>query len=107
MAFDTPKRATSAAGAACSVTYSNTSAKKLRAKGGGIIFSYSADPTGGGITVVAGSLTLLDVDITDGGLGFLPFAGFDIPKDNVDDVVVTLKAPGGTVVGKLNTTFKI
>lgn len=66
--------------------------------------SYSATPTGGGITIVSGVDTILSVDIPDlykdirgpflGGVG--------------ETVVITLAAGSGTVVGKVNaTTFLV
>lgn len=70
--------------------------------------SYSAAPTAGRLTVVAGSTTLLDIDITAAG----PFV-LDLDQENVltnntknEAVVVTLASGGGTVVGKLNVQYQ-
>jgi len=67
---------------------------------GSVVWSYSADPTGGRLTITGGGFAF-DVDITTGGPGFIPFT---IPAHSVDDnpLVFTLAAAGGVIVGKLN-----
>ena len=88
------------------VTFTNSSTSKLGYLGGRVIWSYSADPTGGRLTVVAGATTLLDVDIPKGGPGFLDIDGFDPPAGSTDNVVATLYAGGSGIVGKLNVAMK-
>ena len=67
---------------------------------GSIVWSYSAAPTGGRLTVAGGGFGI-DVDIIAGGPDYIPFA---IPQHATDDVpiVITLAAGGGVIVGKLN-----
>jgi len=67
---------------------------------GCIYWSYSADPTGGRLTIMGGGFGF-DVDITVGGPGFIPFS---IPQHATDNVpiVITLHAGGAGIIGKLN-----
>lgn len=67
---------------------------------GSIVWSYSADPTDGRLTVAGGGFGL-DIDITVGGPGFIPFY---VPEHASDDtnIVITLAAGGAGIVGKLN-----
>lgn len=67
---------------------------------GTIIWSYSDAPTNGRLTVFGGGWNV-DVDITAGGPGFLPFQPGEYAVDN-NDVVVTLYAGGAGIRGKLN-----
>lgn len=77
--------------------------------------SYSAAPTGGRLTVVAGSTTLLDVDITAAGPTVFLFDA-DCPlyktvigttyENTGEAVVVTLYSGAGAVVGKLNVRYQ-
>lgn len=77
--------------------------------------SYSAAPTGGRLTVVAGSTTLFDVDITAAGPTTFLFDA-DCPlyqnvigstyENTGEDVVVTLYSGAGAVVGKLNVRYQ-
>lgn len=62
-------------------------------------WSYTAAPTGGRLTIDVGGVTKFDVDITAAGPG-----GFNlyIVAGVNQEVVITLAAPGGVVVGKLN-----
>ena len=67
---------------------------------GCVYWSYSADPTGGRLTIAGGGFGF-DVDITTGGPGFIPFS---IPQHATDDnpIIITLYAGGAGIVGKLN-----
>lgn len=67
---------------------------------GTIVYSYSAAPTGGRLTMAGGGFGL-DVDIVAGGPGVIPF---HVPIHATDDanVVLTLSAGGAGIVGKLN-----
>lgn len=67
-------------------------------------FSYSADPTGGGLTITIDGVTFLDHDITKGGPGPLPLERMNDGKTG-SDVVITLKAGGGSIVGKLSVQY--
>lgn len=76
-----------------------------------LVWSYSADPTGGQITVVAGSTTLLDVRITVGGAGFIPCGGMfhtDTYGKAVknEDLVVTIAAGGVGVIGTVSFIYR-
>ena len=81
---------------AVTITLNNTRSEIA----GAIVWSYSAAPTGGRLTVAGGGFGI-DIDIIAGGPGFVPF---NIPQHATDDnpVVITLAAGGGVVVGKLN-----
>lgn len=63
-------------------------------------FSYSGTPTGGGVTITIDGVTFLDLDITTGGPGPLPLNRMNDGKHG-SEVIVTLKAGGSGVVGKL------
>ena len=52
---------------------------------GGIYWSYSGDPTAGGITIKDGATTVFSVGVTSGGTGFLPF----VPPLRVSDYLVS------------------
>jgi len=66
-----------------------------------ILLSYNAAPTNGRLTVVSGSTTLLDQDITSEGLAPLPIeAGIHNGTKN-EAMVVTLAAGGSGVIGNL------
>lgn len=67
---------------------------------GTIVWSYSAAPTGGRITVAGGGWNL-DVDIIAAGPDFIPFNFGEYATDD-NDVVITLYAGGAGIVGKLN-----
>ena len=67
-----------------------------------ITVSYSGTPTGGGITVQDGAgNTIFDADIANAGVTHF---AWDPPlRGQVDtDLIVTLKAGGAGVVGKIN-----
>lgn len=67
---------------------------------GTIVWSYSAAPTGGRLTMSGGGFGL-DIDIIAGGPDHIPFC---VPIHAVDDtdVILTLYAGGPAIVGKLN-----
>lgn len=65
----------------------------------GVVWSYSAAPTGGKLTVADGASTVLEVDIIAGGPGSLvlpPLGG-----STNTNLVVTLAAGGAGIIGKL------
>ena len=67
-----------------------------------IDWSYASTPTNGNLTVVAGSTTLLDIDITSGGHGYYDLKFPDLLHNDFtknEAVVITLASAG--VVGKL------
>lgn len=106
MNFDAPivqtvaDRATGAAGGAAVVTYAADVDKRHVLAG--VSFSYSAAPTGGGLRIEDGSgTTVFEADITAAGINQLIF---DPPLQTSRNkaMVVTLLAPGGAVVGKVN-----
>lgn len=69
-----------------------------------IVWSYSATPTGGRLTIVETETTVLDIDITSGGPG--PFeVGEEYSAGAA--VVITLAAGSGSVVGKLNVKARL
>ena len=52
----------------------------------GLVWSYSADPIGGGLSIISDELgqdetSLLEIDIIKGGPGFLPLGGFAFPEN--------------------------
>jgi hypothetical protein len=65
-----------------------------------VVWSYSAAPTGGRLTMASGSDTFFDVDITAAGPGALK--PVPLPGESETSIVVTLAAGGAAVVGKLN-----
>jgi len=75
-------------------------ARARREFAGSIVWSYSAAPTGGRLTVAGGGFGI-DVDIIAGGPSSIPF---NIPQHATDNapIVITLAAGGATIVGKLN-----
>jgi hypothetical protein len=66
----------------------------------GIAWSYSATPTGGNLQVIDGTTTILSLDVTAAGPGFLQF---NPPLKNTAGaaLTVTLAAGGGVVAGKV------
>lgn len=67
-----------------------------------IDWSYAAAPTNGRLTVVAGTTTLLDIDITSGGHGYYDLKFPDLLHNDFtknEQVVITLAS--ASVVGKL------
>lgn len=66
--------------------------------------SYSGTPTGGRLIVAIGGVTKLDVDVTQSGPGPLPLNRMNGGKVN-EAVVITLKAAGAGVVGKVAAQY--
>lgn len=67
-------------------------------------FSYSGTPTGGRLIITIGGVTKLDLDVTQSGPGPLPLSRMNGGKVN-EAVVITLKAAGAGVVGKLAAQY--
>lgn len=73
-----------------------------------IDYSYDAAPTGGNLQVVAGSTTILNVDITSAGHGYFDLKFPDLLHNAFtknEAVVVTLAAGGSGVDGKLTVRY--
>lgn len=90
-----------AAGTNAAATITLAAVAGMRHAISGILWSYSAAPTGGRLTITNGGVTVEDIDITGSGPGVL---AFDPAKlgDTGAAVVVTLAAGGAAVVGKVN-----
>lgn len=68
----------------------------------GVVWSYSADPTGGNLKIENGSgTTVFSMDISSGGAGFIPFAPFKKGSLNTA-MIITLAAGGSGITGKLS-----
>lgn len=67
-------------------------------------WSYTAAPTGGGLTISDGTLTFFNIDITAAGQGSVE-VNRRITKET--NAVVSLLAPGGSVVGKVNVIARL
>ena len=65
----------------------------------GVQWSYSAEPTGGRLTVTVNAVTVWDADVISGGPGGF---SFEIPGGTNQAVVITLAAGGAGITGKLN-----
>lgn len=89
-----------AANTAAVVTYTAVGSQKHVI--GGVAWSYSAAPTGGGLIIEDGSgTTIYSISITAAGPGSMAFS--PAKKGTAGTaMIVTLAAPGGTVVGKVN-----
>jgi hypothetical protein len=91
-------RGTSAGGAAVAVTIPGKTGYKLIICA--VQWSYSATPTGGKLTIASESVAIeweIDVAVANpGGYQLL----IEIPSG--EDATITLAAPGGAVVGKVN-----
>lgn len=68
---------------------------------GSIYWSYDDDPTGGRLFVTAGGNIVLDIDITNGGPGYLFWQPPGEALENLP-VEVTLAAGGAGITGKLS-----
>jgi hypothetical protein len=91
--------AASAGGAAVSLTLAADAARPGNIFQ--IISSYSAAPTGGRLSISDGSNTLFDIDIVASGPLVINWPVPVCGGPNVT-LTVTLAAPGGAIVGKLN-----
>lgn len=65
-----------------------------------LCWSYSADPTGGRVTVASGGSTLFDFDVIKGGPGAMIMP--EIPFGLAAAVTITIAAGGSGITGKLN-----
>lgn len=94
------QQATSAAGAAATITLAAGAAGQRRCCAG-VCWSYSAAPTGGRLTLASTGQATFDVDTPATGLNQLdPTQTFrGMPGQTL---VVTLAGGGGAVIGKLN-----
>lgn len=94
------KQATGSAGAAATITLAAGGAAQVRCLQG-VVWSYSAAPTGGRLTIASSGQATLDVDTPAVGLNQLdPTQTFrGMPGQTV---VVTLAGGGASVVAKLN-----
>lgn len=92
-----------ATNAAATVTYAAVAGQSNIISG--IMFSYSATPTAGSITVTDGATTVLSADIISGGAGFIPF---DAPVRGSTNtpLTITLSAGGTGVIGKVSVFSK-
>lgn len=93
--------ATPAANSAATVTYTGTAG--VHDVVGQVTWSYSADPTGGLLTIKEGSTVVFSAQITKGGPGQLTF---DPPITVTDgqNLVVTLSAGGSGISGQVSVT---
>lgn len=67
-----------------------------------IAWSYDTDPTGGNLKVESPSgTTLMSLDITSKGPGFIPFSGSCLRGAADQALIVTLADGGSGVTGKL------
>lgn len=67
-----------------------------------VYWSYSADPTGGKLTITGGTVSF-EIDITKGGPAGLTLGPYVASLNT--DVVITLASGAGGVVGKLNADY--
>lgn len=79
----------------------------------GVDWSYSGTPSGGALTVAVDGTTIMSIDITEGGPGFLTWAtensdGLHGPLATATGkaMTVTLASGGAGVVGKLTVHSK-
>lgn len=92
------QKATGTAGNATSITVSGQTGRNVIVRQ--VAWSYSAAPTNGEITVTDGTTTYFTLHVTAAGPdGWIFSPPLSMPKGL--DAVVTLAAPGGSVVGKL------
>jgi hypothetical protein len=63
-----------------------------------VLWSYSATPTNGNLLIQHGSTTILSLDITNAGPGFLPIP---ISNTGAQNLVATLAAGGTGVLSKI------
>ncbi len=103
-AVATNETATSGAGAAVSITWDAIANNSHVVRD--IQYSYSAAPAGGALTILDGSDTVFTVDITAAGVGSLYFgSGKQGTAGRL--MTLTLAAPGGQIVGKVNASHLI
>ena len=66
-----------------------------------VAWSYNAVPTAGRLSITDAGATVLDVDITADGPGFLPLGIHSAAVNTI--MVITLAAGGALVTGRVNT----
>jgi hypothetical protein len=100
MAVQAIDASVSSANATATVTYPAAGAGKAHVISG-VAWSYSAAPTGGGVTLADGTNTVFTLDVTASGPGYIDFVP---PKQGTPNVamVATILPGSGSVVGKLN-----
>lgn len=92
----TADRATSSSNATAVVTYS--AGVYRRQSFHGLAWSYNGVPTTGRLFVTIDGNVVFDIDITNGGPGFIWFPR----RMGGRNIVITLAAGGTSIVGKLN-----
>jgi hypothetical protein len=88
------------AGAAASLAYTPDPDKFVEIAQ--IDCSYSGAPTGGALTITEGATTIFQLDLGAAGPYSISWRQPKVAKTKGATVTVTLAAPGGAIVGKLN-----
>lgn len=96
------QQATSAGGAAVSITLAAVTGPDRKRVIDRVDWSYSAAPTGGRLTIASGAQATYDLDIAAAGPGVVDFSRGGFKGLAATSLVVTLAGGGGAVVGKLN-----
>lgn len=89
-----------AANTAAIITLAATTGKQHMVLG--VQWSYSVSPTGGRLTIVDGSTTIVDLDISGSGPGGFSFS---LPGTTNTAMVITLASGTGSCVGKLSAQY--
>lgn len=100
LSFDANMSVAGSAGAAAAISLALDAARPINLLA--VYYSYSAAPTGGRLTIADDTpTTYFDQDVPAAGFGSVLFP---VPMANIigKKLVVTLAAPGGAVIGKLN-----
>lgn len=97
---DVNQYATGTGGAAAAVTVTGQTGRKVIVSQ--VVWSYSAAPTGGAVTITDGTTTL-SWDVTAAGPGTVTFA-IPLAFAVSTNVTITVAGGGGTVVSKLVTS---
>lgn len=105
MAPPSPSRSVSAthqpiANTAAVATISATSGGRIKAKK--VMWSYSATPTGGKLTIASASTTIHEVDIPAAGPGWADLDGLETAVGEA--LSATLAGGSGSVLGKVTLT---
>lgn len=97
-----PVSATAAVNTAVVVTINGVASQAIRITS--LSWSYNSAPTGGVITVVVNAVTILQLDVTAAGPGFveLPPGGLECALGQ--SAVITLTAAGAAVAGRVNVS---
>jgi len=101
--WDPNQTALSAGGAAVSISLTPASPNDF-VEVGQIEYSYSAAPTGGGITITDGGATVyqLDANSSTGAAQQVQYLQPRVARAKGNTIVITLASGGGAIVGKLN-----